>query len=123
MGWEIVANAQSLGGGKLLGDRPQVRLSAEARAELALAESQGSQSLLGEAGRKALDALLRGEVAGDWLALRERQRRALEIRPALPDTVRYGNAAGAIVAGRMMCADDMPTGPEVDEFLQERDPR
>ena len=33
------------------------------------------------------------------------------------------NAAGAIVAGRMMCADDMPTGPEVDAFLQERDPR
>lgn len=42
---------------------------------------------------------------------------------SLPDTVRYGNAAGAIVAGRMMCADDMPTGPEVDAFLQERDPR
>jgi len=42
---------------------------------------------------------------------------------SLPDTVRFGNAAGAIVAGRMMCADDMPTGPEVDEFLQERDPR
>ena len=42
---------------------------------------------------------------------------------SLPGTVRYGNAAGAIVAGRMMCADDMPTGPEVDAFLQERDPR
>ena len=42
---------------------------------------------------------------------------------SLPDTVRFGNAAGAIVAGRMMCADDMPTGPEVGEFLQERDPR
>ena len=42
---------------------------------------------------------------------------------SLPDTIRYGNAAGAIVAGRMMCADDMPTGPEVDAFLQERDPR
>ena len=42
---------------------------------------------------------------------------------SLPDTVRYGNAAGAIVAGRMMCADDMPTSPEVDAFLQERDPR
>ncbi|MEM9520653.1 MAG: 5-dehydro-2-deoxygluconokinase [Actinomycetota bacterium] len=42
---------------------------------------------------------------------------------SLPDTVRYGNAAGAIVAARMMCADDMPTGPEVDAFLQERDPR
>lgn len=42
---------------------------------------------------------------------------------SLPDIVRYGNAAGAIVAGRMMCADDMPTAAEVDEFLQERDPR
>lgn len=39
---------------------------------------------------------------------------------ALPDIVRYGNAAGAIVAGRMMCADDMPTVDEVDEFLKER---
>jgi len=41
----------------------------------------------------------------------------------LPEVVRYGNAAGAIVAGRMMCADDMPTAAEVDQFLQERDPR
>lgn len=39
---------------------------------------------------------------------------------SLPDTVRYGNAAGAIVAARMMCADDMPTAPEVDAFLEER---
>ncbi|MDG1367433.1 MAG: 5-dehydro-2-deoxygluconokinase [Acidimicrobiales bacterium] len=42
---------------------------------------------------------------------------------SLPDAVRYGNAAGAIVAARMMCADDMPTGPEVDAFLGERDRR
>lgn len=35
-------------------------------------------------------------------------------------TVRYGNAAGAIVAGRLMCADDMPTVAEIDEFLAER---
>lgn len=35
-------------------------------------------------------------------------------------TVRYANAAGAIVAGRLMCADDMPTLDEVDEFLAER---
>ena len=39
---------------------------------------------------------------------------------SLPDTVRYGNAAGAIVASRMMCADDMPTAAEVDAFLAER---
>ena len=38
----------------------------------------------------------------------------------LPRTVRYGNAAGAIVAGRMMCADDMPTVAEIDEFLAAR---
>ncbi|MEM7285279.1 MAG: 5-dehydro-2-deoxygluconokinase [Actinomycetota bacterium] len=36
-------------------------------------------------------------------------------------TVRYGNAAGAIVASRLMCADDMPTVPEIDEFLAERE--
>jgi 5-dehydro-2-deoxygluconokinase len=35
-------------------------------------------------------------------------------------TVRYGNAAGAIVVGRLMCADDMPTVAEIDEFLSER---
>jgi 5-dehydro-2-deoxygluconokinase len=32
-------------------------------------------------------------------------------------SARYGNAAGAIVAGRLMCADDMPTTAEIDEFL------
>ncbi len=41
----------------------------------------------------------------------------------LPRTVRFGNAAGAIVAGRMMCADDMPTVDEVDTFLEERGSR
>lgn len=41
----------------------------------------------------------------------------------LPRSVRYGNAAGAIVASRMMCADDMPTVDEVDRFLEERDPQ
>ena len=35
-------------------------------------------------------------------------------------TVEYGNAAGAIVAGRLMCADDMPTVDEIDDFLRER---
>ena len=35
-------------------------------------------------------------------------------------TVRYGNAAGAIVASRLMCADDMPTVAEIDDFLAER---
>jgi len=39
----------------------------------------------------------------------------------LADCVRYGNAAGAIVAGRMMCADDMPTAEEVDAFLEDRE--
>ncbi len=38
----------------------------------------------------------------------------------LVDSVRYGNAAGAIVAARVMCADDMPTADEVDSFLAER---
>jgi 5-dehydro-2-deoxygluconokinase len=36
------------------------------------------------------------------------------------ECVRYGNAAGAIVAARLMCADDMPTIAEIDEFLAER---
>jgi 5-dehydro-2-deoxygluconokinase len=36
------------------------------------------------------------------------------------ECVRYGNAAGAIIAGRLMCADDMPTVAEIDAFLDER---
>ena len=36
------------------------------------------------------------------------------------ECVRYGNAAGAIVAARLLCADDMPYANEVDEFLAER---
>jgi 5-dehydro-2-deoxygluconokinase len=32
-------------------------------------------------------------------------------------TVEYGNAAGAIVAGRLTCADAMPTVAEVDDFI------
>lgn len=38
----------------------------------------------------------------------------------LVSTVRYGNAAGAIVAGRLTCADAMPTVAEVDEFIAAR---
>lgn len=41
----------------------------------------------------------------------------------IPQCVRYGNAAGAIVAGRLLCADDMPYVHEVDEFLTEREDR
>ncbi len=33
-------------------------------------------------------------------------------------TVRYANAAGAIVAGRLLCADAMPTPAEIDEMLE-----
>jgi 5-dehydro-2-deoxygluconokinase len=35
----------------------------------------------------------------------------------LPTCARAGNAAGAIVAGRLMCADDMPTTGEIDAVL------
>ncbi|MEM9134009.1 MAG: 5-dehydro-2-deoxygluconokinase [Actinomycetota bacterium] len=38
-----------------------------------------------------------------------------------PETiVRWGNAAGAIVAGRLMCADDMPTIGDIEDLLAER---
>ncbi len=33
-------------------------------------------------------------------------------------TVRYANAAGAIVAGRLTCADAMPTVDEIDDFMR-----
>ncbi len=39
---------------------------------------------------------------------------------SVAESVRYGNAAGAIVAGRLLCADDMPYVNEIDEFLAER---
>lgn len=35
----------------------------------------------------------------------------------LTRTVEYANAAGAIVANRLMCADDMPTASEIDDFI------
>ena len=35
----------------------------------------------------------------------------------LVECARYGNAAGAIVAGRLMCADDMPTLDEIEDVL------
>ncbi|MDH3299795.1 MAG: 5-dehydro-2-deoxygluconokinase [Acidimicrobiia bacterium] len=40
---------------------------------------------------------------------------------SIEESVRYGNAAGAIVAGRLLCADDMPYVEEVDEFLAGRE--
>ena len=40
-----------------------------------------------------------------------------------PETIiKWGNAAGAIVAGRMMCADDMPTIDDIETLLAKRDP-
>ncbi len=39
----------------------------------------------------------------------------------LPSCARYGNAAGAIVAGRLMCADDMPQLSEIDDLMRNRD--
>jgi len=36
---------------------------------------------------------------------------------SMGESVRYGNAAGAIVAARLLCADDMPYVHEIDEFL------
>ncbi len=35
----------------------------------------------------------------------------------LPTSARLGNAAGAIVASRLMCADDMPTVADIDALL------
>ncbi len=35
----------------------------------------------------------------------------------LIECARHGNAAGAIVAGRLMCADDMPTPGEIEDLL------
>ncbi|MDH3293223.1 MAG: 5-dehydro-2-deoxygluconokinase [Acidimicrobiia bacterium] len=39
---------------------------------------------------------------------------------SMEESVRYGNAAGAIVASRLLCADDMPFVHEVDAFLASR---
>jgi 5-dehydro-2-deoxygluconokinase len=36
---------------------------------------------------------------------------------SLERTIRFANAAGAIVASRLGCADDMPTEDEVDSLL------
>ena len=34
------------------------------------------------------------------------------------EIVSRANAAGAIVAGRLMCSDDMPTAAEIDHLLE-----
>jgi 5-dehydro-2-deoxygluconokinase len=36
-------------------------------------------------------------------------------------TVRYANAAGALVAGRLGCADDMPLAAEIEQLLADAD--
>jgi 5-dehydro-2-deoxygluconokinase len=38
----------------------------------------------------------------------------------LARTLAFANAAGAIVASRLACADAMPTAAEVDTLLAER---
>ena len=38
----------------------------------------------------------------------------------IAECVRYANAAGAIVAGRLMCADDMPTPADLEALVGER---
>ena len=43
--------------------------------------------------------------------------RALSRRWELERTLRFANAAGALVASRLGCADDMPTAAEVDALL------
>lgn len=40
---------------------------------------------------------------------------------SLPECARFGNAAGALVASRLMCADDMPTLGEIEDFLDARE--
>lgn len=37
---------------------------------------------------------------------------------SLAESARAGNAAGAIVAGRLMCADDMPTWADIEHLLR-----
>lgn len=37
----------------------------------------------------------------------------------LETTIRFANAAGAIVASRLACADAMPTTAEVENFVRE----
>ncbi len=56
---------------------------------------------------------------------RRRLRRRALPRPAVglgsrPRAPRYGNAAGAIVACRLMCADDMPYLDEIEALLKDR---
>jgi len=41
----------------------------------------------------------------------------------MPSCLRQANAAGALVAGRPTCADDMPTLAELEEFMADWDPR
>jgi hypothetical protein len=86
---DVVSGARSIGGLDLLGERPQVRLHAEARLELELAKTQDPGTLTVEAARKAHQAVLHGQAAGGLLPLRTRQLRGVEVRPGMPSSVRY----------------------------------
>lgn len=52
-------------------------------------------------GGSLVDGLVRGATTG----------------PALTEMLRRANAAGAIVASRLLCSDDMPTHDEIDAML------
>ena len=60
------------------------------------------------------------EVVNGLGAGRRLRRRALPRPPRgweLERTIRFANAAGALVARRLGCADDMPTAEEIEELL------
>ena len=56
-------------------------------------------------------------VHGLGVLERDDDRRRAGIQAELSRVIRFANAAGAIVAGRLACSDAMPTEAEVDGLL------
>ena len=61
--------------------------------------------------------VVNGLGAGDAFGGRALPRRCWRVAAAT--TMRFANAAGAIVASRLACSDAMPTDAEVDESYSE----
>ena len=82
----------------------------------------GPEGRAGALGHRALRRAPGGDRGGERPRSGRRLRRRALPRPArrsgtLERTIRFANAAGALVAGRLGCADDMPTAEEIEELL------
>jgi 5-dehydro-2-deoxygluconokinase len=106
----------------LVGNREEWAVLGDAPANVELAiEKRGPEGVRGSRSGEVVDVppiaveVVNGLGAGD--AFGGALCHALLAGWDLERTLRYANAAGALVASRLGCADEMPTADEVEELL------